>query len=151
MIDTGETKINEVVSLPPGASECDNNAFHISQHTIKYSKNKQEVGGNFCSVCIQKLRIYPLFSFLEPVLKHTAIITLVFRLSQNMDIFQKSFRMSLNTQLLTILSLYHPPFKTTFQHSETLTTPPKNSHKQDSTKSLQQDQTLPWRGGGGNS
>lgn len=30
MIDTRETKINEVVPLPPGASECDNNAFHIS-------------------------------------------------------------------------------------------------------------------------
>ena len=29
-VDTGETKINEAVSLPPGASEGDNNEFHIS-------------------------------------------------------------------------------------------------------------------------
>lgn len=40
MADTGETKINEAVSLPPGASQCDNNAFHISEDTIKYSRNK---------------------------------------------------------------------------------------------------------------
>lgn len=39
-------------------------------------------------------------------MKHTAVITLVFRLSQNMHILQKGFKMSLiNTRLLTVLSI----------------------------------------------